>query len=91
MCVPPYSAIRGYVARILGFMGGAGDASGGGLAVRLVRWSVRGVRHVTAALLAAVGSSLATDPAPESASVLQWMVLHRATPDHSTEWHDRVV
>jgi soluble lytic murein transglycosylase-like protein len=37
MCVPPYSETRGYVARILGLMGGAGDLSGGGLAVRLVR------------------------------------------------------
>ncbi len=37
MCVPPYSETRGYVARILGLMGGAGDLSGGGLAVRLVK------------------------------------------------------
>jgi len=36
MCVPPYPETRGYVARILGLMGGAGDRSGGGLAVRLV-------------------------------------------------------
>ncbi len=37
MCVPPYPETRGYVARILGLMGGAGELSGGGLAVRLVR------------------------------------------------------
>ncbi len=37
MCVPPYPETRGYVARILGLMGGAGDLSGGGLAVRLVK------------------------------------------------------
>ena len=36
-CVPPYPETRGYVARILGLLGGAGDASAGGLAVRLVR------------------------------------------------------
>ena len=37
-CVPPISETRGYVARILGLMGGAGEAIGaGGLAVRLVR------------------------------------------------------
>jgi transglycosylase-like protein with SLT domain/D-alanyl-D-alanine carboxypeptidase-like protein/putative Flp pilus-assembly TadE/G-like protein len=36
MCVPPYEETRAYVARILGLMGGAGDVSGGGLAVRLV-------------------------------------------------------
>ena len=35
-CIPPYPETRGYVARILGLMGGAGDRSGGGLAVRLV-------------------------------------------------------
>jgi len=37
MCVPPYPETRGYVARILGLMAGAGDASGGWLAVRLVK------------------------------------------------------
>jgi hypothetical protein len=37
MCVPPYSETTAYVARILGLMNGAGDASGGGLAVRLTR------------------------------------------------------
>ena len=37
-CVPPIPETRGYVARILGLMGGAGEAIGaGGLAVRLVR------------------------------------------------------
>ena len=36
-CVPPYPETRGYVARILGLLGGAGDSSAGGLAVRLVR------------------------------------------------------
>jgi soluble lytic murein transglycosylase-like protein len=37
-CIPPYPETRGYVARILGLLGGAGDAPpGGGLAVRLVR------------------------------------------------------
>jgi len=37
-CVPPYGETRGYVARILGLLGGAGEAiSGGGLDVRLVR------------------------------------------------------
>jgi hypothetical protein len=38
-CVPPYPETRGYVARILGLMGGAGELVGtdGGLAVRLVR------------------------------------------------------
>jgi LAS superfamily LD-carboxypeptidase LdcB len=38
-CVPPYPETRGYVARILGLMGGAGDMAGGagGLSVRLVR------------------------------------------------------
>jgi hypothetical protein len=38
-CVPPYPETRGYVARILGLMGGAGEivGAGGGLAVRLVR------------------------------------------------------
>lgn len=37
-CVPPYAQTRGYVARILGLLGGAGEAAaGGGLEVRLVR------------------------------------------------------
>jgi soluble lytic murein transglycosylase-like protein len=37
-CVPPYPETRGYVARILGLLGGAGDLpAGGGLLVRLVR------------------------------------------------------
>ena len=40
-CVPPFPETRGYVARILGLMGGAGELplgdAGGGLAVRLVR------------------------------------------------------
>ncbi len=37
-CVPPYRKTRGYVARILGLLGGAGEArAGGGLEVRLVR------------------------------------------------------
>ena len=36
-CVPPYAETQSYVARILGLMGGAGDLSGGGLAVRLVK------------------------------------------------------
>ena len=37
-CVPPYPETRGYVARILGLLGGAGGAPpGGGLVVRLVR------------------------------------------------------
>ena len=37
-CVPPYPETRGYVARILGLMGGAGEALGSGarLKVRLV-------------------------------------------------------
>ncbi len=37
-CIPPYPETRGYVARILGLMGGAGEgvAAGGGLKVRLV-------------------------------------------------------
>ena len=36
-CVPPYPETRGYVARILGLLGGAGDAvAGSGLEVRLV-------------------------------------------------------
>ena len=37
-CVPPIPETPAYVARILGLMGGAGDASGfGGLEIRLVR------------------------------------------------------
>jgi len=36
MCVPPYPETRGYVARILGLLGGAGDSTAGGLEVRLV-------------------------------------------------------
>jgi soluble lytic murein transglycosylase-like protein len=37
-CIPAYRETRGYVARILGLLGGAGDTvAGGGLAVRLVR------------------------------------------------------
>ena len=37
-CIPPYPETRGYVARILGLLGGAGDMPlGGGLTVRLVR------------------------------------------------------
>jgi soluble lytic murein transglycosylase-like protein len=37
-CIPPYPETRGYVARILGLLGGAGTAPpGGGLVVRLVR------------------------------------------------------
>ena len=38
MCVPPYAETRGYVARILGLLWGAGElAAGAGLEVRLVR------------------------------------------------------
>ncbi|HEX8120603.1 MAG TPA: transglycosylase SLT domain-containing protein [Solirubrobacteraceae bacterium] len=36
-CIPPYPETRGYVARILGLLNGAGDAATGGLTVRLVR------------------------------------------------------
>jgi soluble lytic murein transglycosylase-like protein len=37
-CIPPYPETRGYVARILGLLGGAGEGPrGGGLTVRLVR------------------------------------------------------
>jgi hypothetical protein len=37
-CVPPIPETRGYVARVLGLLGGAGEAiAGGGLEVRLVR------------------------------------------------------
>ncbi|HVF77440.1 MAG TPA: transglycosylase SLT domain-containing protein [Solirubrobacteraceae bacterium] len=36
-CVPPYAETRGYVARVLGLLGGAGEVvAGGGLEVRLV-------------------------------------------------------
>jgi hypothetical protein len=36
-CVPPYPETRGYVARVLGLLGGAGEVvAGGGLEVRLV-------------------------------------------------------
>jgi hypothetical protein len=38
MCIPPYEETRGYVARILALLRGAGDAvAGAGLVVRLVR------------------------------------------------------
>jgi soluble lytic murein transglycosylase-like protein len=37
MCIPPYPETRGYVARILGLLGGAGETSTTGLTVRLVR------------------------------------------------------
>jgi hypothetical protein len=41
MCIPPYPETRGYVAKILGLMGGAGEplapGDGAGLTVRLVR------------------------------------------------------
>ncbi len=37
-CVPPYRETRGYVARVLGLLGGAGEAvAGGALEVRLVK------------------------------------------------------
>ncbi len=37
-CIPPYAETRAYVAKILGLLGGAGDApAGGGLEVRLIR------------------------------------------------------
>jgi hypothetical protein len=36
-CVPPFAETQAYVARILGLLGGAGDAVAGGLEVRLVR------------------------------------------------------
>jgi hypothetical protein len=36
-CVPPFAETQGYVARILGLLGGAGEAGAGGLTVRLVR------------------------------------------------------
>ena len=38
MCIPPYPETRGYVARILGLLHGAGEpVAGAGLTVRLVR------------------------------------------------------
>jgi soluble lytic murein transglycosylase-like protein len=36
-CIPPYPETRGYVARILGLLAGAGELPAGGLSVRLVR------------------------------------------------------
>jgi hypothetical protein len=36
-CVPPYPETQGYVARILGLLGGAGEPVAAGLTVRLVR------------------------------------------------------
>jgi hypothetical protein len=36
-CIPPYAETRAYVARILGLLGGAGEASGLAFEVRLVR------------------------------------------------------
>jgi hypothetical protein len=36
-CIPPYSETRGYVARILGLLGGAGDGLAAGFTVRLVK------------------------------------------------------
>jgi hypothetical protein len=35
-CIPPYAETRAYVAKILGLLGGAGEAAGGGLEVKLV-------------------------------------------------------
>ena len=35
-CVPPYPETRGYVARILGLLGGAGELAGADVVVRLV-------------------------------------------------------
>jgi soluble lytic murein transglycosylase-like protein len=35
-CIPPYPETRGYVARILGLLAGAGELPSGGLTVRLV-------------------------------------------------------
>ena len=35
-CVPPYPETRGYVARILGLLGGMGELGSGGVVVRLV-------------------------------------------------------
>ncbi|MDQ3937039.1 MAG: transglycosylase SLT domain-containing protein, partial [Actinomycetota bacterium] len=36
-CVPPYAETRAYVAKIVGLLGGAGEAGGFGFAVRLVK------------------------------------------------------
>jgi len=36
-CVPPYPETRGYVARILGLLGGAGDLGGGSASQLIVR------------------------------------------------------
>jgi D-alanyl-D-alanine dipeptidase len=36
-CIPPRPETRGYVARVLGLLSGAGEVSGGGLEIRLVR------------------------------------------------------
>ncbi len=36
-CIPPYPETRAYVARILGLLGGAGEITGAGFEVRLVR------------------------------------------------------
>jgi Transglycosylase SLT domain/D-alanyl-D-alanine carboxypeptidase/Putative Flp pilus-assembly TadE/G-like len=36
-CIPPYSETRAYVAKILGLLGGAGEALGSGFTVRLVK------------------------------------------------------
>jgi hypothetical protein len=36
-CVPPYAETQAYVAKIIGLLGGAGDAGGGALEVRLVK------------------------------------------------------
>ena len=35
-CVPPYPETRAYVAKILGLLGGVGEASGAGFEVKLV-------------------------------------------------------
>jgi soluble lytic murein transglycosylase-like protein len=35
-CVPPYPETRAYVTKILGLLGGAGEAASAGLEVRLV-------------------------------------------------------
>ena len=36
-CVPPYPETRAYVAKILGLLGGAGELTGAGLEVKLVK------------------------------------------------------
>lgn len=36
MCIPPYPETRAYVAKILGLLGGAGDAAPPTFEVRLV-------------------------------------------------------